>query len=54
MFGQLMQLHKAMSKAKGHLRVCSLDPTIRDVLRASQLDRILEVFPDEATALAKF
>ncbi|MFO0951776.1 MAG: STAS domain-containing protein [Isosphaeraceae bacterium] len=53
MLAQLIKLHKAVTKAKGHMRLCCLDPSIRDVLHASQLDRMLEVYPDEAAALAK-
>ena len=54
MLAEVIKLHKALSKSKGRLRLCSLDPTVREVLRVSQLDRLLEVFDDEAAALNKF
>jgi anti-sigma B factor antagonist len=54
MLAQVIKLHKTVTKAKGRLRLCSLEPTVRDVLHASQLDRMLEVYNDEAAALAKF
>lgn len=54
MLAQVIKLHKALAKAKGKLRLCTLSPTVRDVLRASQLDKMLDVYDDEAAALLKF
>ena len=54
MLAQVIKLHKALAKAKGKLRLCTLSPTVRDVLRASQLDKMLDVYDDEAAALVKF
>jgi anti-sigma B factor antagonist len=54
MLGVVVKLHKKLAKTKGRVRLCSLTPSLRDVLRASQLDKLLEVFDDEVAALAKF
>ncbi|AGA31430.1 STAS domain-containing protein [Singulisphaera acidiphila] len=54
MLAQVMKLHKRLAKTKGHLRICGLNPMLRDVLRASQLDRLLEVYDDDKLALTKF
>lgn len=54
MLAQVLKLHKRLAKTKGHVRICGLNPTLRDVLRASQLDRLLEVYDDDKSALAKF
>ena len=54
MLAQVLRLHKRLAKTKGRVRICGLNPTLRDVLRASQLDRLLEVYDDDKAALAKF
>jgi len=54
MLAQIVRLHKHLAKSKGRVRLCNLTPTLRDVLRASQLDKLMEVFDDEKAALAKF
>ena len=54
MLAQVIKLHKVLAKAKGKLRLCSLSSTVRDVLHASQLDKMLDVYEDEAAALVKF
>lgn len=54
MLAQVVKLHKRLGKAGGRLRVSSLTPEMRQVLHASQLDRLLEVYDDETAALAKF
>ena len=54
MLAQVVKLHKTLAKTKGRVRLCSLTPALREVLKASQLDRLLEVFDDETAALAKY
>jgi anti-sigma B factor antagonist len=53
MLAQIVKLHKKLAKVKGRLRICCLTPALQEVLRTSQLDKLLEVFPDEAAALTK-
>jgi anti-anti-sigma factor len=54
MLAQMVKLHKRLSKLNGKLRICSLNPSVQEVLRHSHLDRLLDVQPDEAAALQKF
>jgi anti-sigma B factor antagonist len=54
MLAQLVKLQKVLTKSKGRLRVCSLTPQLREVLRVSQLDKMLDVHDTEEAALAKF
>jgi anti-sigma B factor antagonist len=54
MLAEVVRLHKNLAKVKSKLRVCSLEPALREVVRASQLDKLFEVFDDEASALDKF
>lgn len=54
MLAQIVKLHKQLAKNKGRVRLCCLTPTLREVLKASQLDKLMEVFDDEKAALAKF
>lgn len=54
MLAQVIRLHKTLAKAKGQLRLCALSNPVRDILHASQLDKMLDVHADEAAALVKF
>ena len=54
MLAQMVRLHKKLTKDKGKLRVSNLPPAMKDVMHASHLDKMLEVFDDEAAALTKF
>ena len=54
MLAQVVKLHKKLSKVKGRLRVCCLTPALQEVLRTSQLDKLLDVCPDESAAMVKF
>jgi anti-anti-sigma factor len=52
LLGNLAWLHRQVAQGKGFLRLFGLDPELRDALRICRLDRVLEVYADEATALA--
>ena len=54
MLAQLAQLQKAVSRAGGKLRLCSLGPSLLEVLHKSHLDRLFDVATDETAALNKF
>jgi anti-anti-sigma factor len=54
MLAEVVRLHKKLTKEKSRLRVCGLSPSVRDVVRASQLDKLFEVFDNESAALAKY
>jgi anti-anti-sigma factor len=49
--GELAALQKGSDRAGGQIRVCGLDPLLRDMLRVTRLDRALDVCGDEAEAL---
>ncbi len=53
MLAQIFKLHKKTSKSKGWLKLCCVTPTLKEVLRASQLDKLLEVHETEEAAIAK-
>jgi anti-sigma B factor antagonist len=54
MIAEIVKVHRRMAQFKGRLRLCGLAPTLRDVFRVSQLDRLLEIFETEKEAMAKF
>ena len=49
--GILAAVHKKIDPARGRLQLCGLDPLLRDMLRITHLDRVLDVCTDEAEAL---
>jgi anti-anti-sigma factor len=51
MLGRLAGLRTKLPPPKGHIQLCGLEPLMRDLLRISGLDRVLEVCTDEAEAL---
>jgi anti-anti-sigma factor len=52
LLGNLAWLHRQVGQGKGFLRLFGLDPELHDALRVCRLDRIFEVYVDEASALA--
>jgi anti-anti-sigma factor len=49
--GILAAVHKKIEPARGRIQLCGLDPLLRDMLRITHLDRVLDVCTDEAEAL---
>ena len=49
--GILAAVHKKIDPARGRIQLCGLDPLLRDMLRITHLDRVLDVCSDEAEAL---
>ena len=54
MLAQMVKLQRKLAKVKGKLRLSSLPPAMKEVMHISQLDKMLEVYDDETSALAKF
>lgn len=54
MLAQMVKLQKKLTKVKGRVRVSTLPPAMKEVMRVSQLDKMIEVFDDETTALETF
>jgi anti-anti-sigma factor len=49
--GVLVDANDALSQADGQLRVCGLEPAIREVFRIMRLDQLLHVTPTRAEAI---
>jgi anti-anti-sigma factor len=49
--GILAAVHNKIDPARGRIQLCGLDPLLRDMLRITHLDRVLDVCTDEAEAL---
>ena len=47
----LVRRHERLAASGGSLQLCGLDPLVRDMMRITHLDRILDVCSDEAEAL---
>lgn len=43
--GHLLVLHKRLAMAGGHLRLENVKPAVREVLRVTQLDQVLDIRP---------
>ncbi|MEK7867571.1 MAG: protein kinase [Planctomycetota bacterium] len=54
LLGKLVEIHKLCKEGRGALKVCGLRPAVRDLLRITQLDKVIEVFPDVAGAAGAF
>jgi anti-sigma B factor antagonist len=51
LLGKLARLANRVQQMGGQIQVCGLDPLLRDVLRHTHLDKVLDVCGDEAEAL---
>jgi anti-sigma B factor antagonist len=51
MLGRLAALQQKLSRARGRIRLCGLDPLVRDVLRISRLEREFDLCEEEAKVL---
>jgi anti-anti-sigma factor len=49
--GNFVALHRAVRQRAGRLVLCNVDPTVKEVLRASKLDVLFEFAGDRADAL---
>jgi anti-sigma B factor antagonist len=51
MLGALANLQRKIEPASGRIQLCGLSPLLRDMLRITHLDRLFDVYEDEAEAL---
>ena len=51
LLGKLVWLHRHVEQASGALRLCGLDPVLKDALRICNLDRVFEIHDHEMEAL---
>ncbi len=54
MLGKLVQVHKKAGEYKVKLKLCSIDPEIRQVFKITKLDKLFDIESDEASARAAF
>jgi anti-sigma B factor antagonist len=54
MLGRLVLLQRRADQSGGLLRLCEVSPSVRDVLRTTNLDRILKVARDRREAREAF
>jgi anti-anti-sigma factor len=54
MLGKLVQIHKKAAEFKVKLKLCSIEPEIRQVFKITKLDKLFDIEADEAAARAAF
>jgi anti-sigma B factor antagonist len=54
MLGKLVQVHKKCGEFKVKMKLCSIDPEIRQVFKITKLDKLFDIQADEATARQSF
>jgi anti-sigma B factor antagonist len=54
MLGKLVQVHKKSAEYKVKLKLCSIDPEIRQVFKITRLDKMFDIEADEASARKAF
>ena len=50
--GEIVGAYTRVTRAGGLLKLCNPSPRVVEVLRSTNLDSVLEIFDDEAAALA--
>jgi anti-sigma B factor antagonist len=54
MLGKLVQVHKKSKEFKVQLKLCAIDPEIRQVFKITRLDKVFDIEADEAAARKAF
>jgi anti-sigma B factor antagonist len=54
MLGLLGQLHRKISAGQGRLKMCGIAPGILEVFQVTKLNKVFDIRPDAAEALAAF
>ena len=54
MLGKLVQTHKKCGEFKVKMKLCSIDPEIRQVFKITKLDKLFDIEADEAAARKAF
>lgn len=52
--GVLLKLSRSVTKAGGVLKLCGLEPGLKEAFRASQLDKMFAIYDEESAALDAF
>jgi anti-sigma B factor antagonist len=54
MIGKILQVHKQCKNDKIKLKLCSISSNIMEVFKITNLTKLFEIYPDEASAVAAF
>jgi anti-sigma B factor antagonist len=54
MLGKLVQVHKKSKEFKVQLKLCAIDPEIRQVFKITRLDKVFDIEADETAARKAF
>ncbi len=54
MIGKLLQLHKRCKADKIKLKMCSISNNLMEVFKITQLNKLFEIYADEAAGVAAF
>jgi len=52
--GELVNTHILLKKSGGQLKLAQLSPKVSEMMHVTQLDRVIEIHPDQSKALAAF
>lgn len=52
--GMLITAHHSLAAAAGTLKLCNVNDRVEGILAVSRLERVFEVHPDRAAAVASF
>jgi anti-sigma B factor antagonist len=52
--GELVRAHTAIRRASGHLKIVHPSPKVNEMLHMTMLHKVLDVHPDEASAIESF
>ena len=53
MLSKLVVAQKIVKASEGRMCLCSLHPVIKDALRLTKMDKLFEIYPDTAAAVAE-
>jgi anti-sigma B factor antagonist len=51
---KLLGFHRKLAGLGGQLKLCGLQPVVRELLELTQFDQLLDIYDDEPAAMATF
>ena len=52
--GELVKTHTTLERQGGQLKIANLNQRAQDLLKATRLDKVFDVYEDEASAIQSF
>ncbi|MBI5365863.1 MAG: STAS domain-containing protein [Planctomycetes bacterium] len=52
--GKIVAVHKKLASEQGQLRLCNVRPSIREVFKITNLDKVVEIHPNRDAAVSSF